>query len=102
MSQVSMQPIASQFDKSVTSTALSLLDLGFTDAEINTSDLLIVSGSGADARYSMTTTAPTAGAGHPLLDGAQLHIQGTDILRALKFISQSGTVKLQLSLFAWG
>lgn len=101
MSAISMKPVASQFDKSVAGTALTMLDLGFTDAQINASDLLIVSVEAANIRYSATTTAPTATAGHPLSSDQQVKIDGRAIIAALQFIAQSGTAKLHLSLFKW-
>lgn len=93
-----MNFVADQVAKTVTSTALSLTDLGFTAAQVKRARAALISVETTGVRYRFGT--PTAANGHLVNAGDGGWIQGRKALALLKFIRATGSDStLTVSLF---
>lgn len=79
------------------STAKSLLDFGFSAAEVAKADVVLISVEAQTIRYRLDGTAPTSTVGHPEAVGS-FSSTGKDNNASLKIISTTGTATLQISL----
>ena len=82
----------------VSSTALSLSDMLFTEEEIKSADTVHVSVRVGNVSYWYDGTVPTATQGHEILEKSERIIRGIRNIRNFKVISQSGTAKLAITL----
>lgn len=87
---------------SVSSTALSFSDMGFTDDEIKQADSAHVSVFGNSVRYWYNGDVPTASTGHPIPQDGERIIRGQRNIKNIQFISTSGTATLAITLGTFG
>jgi hypothetical protein len=75
----------------VSSTARSLTDAGFTTAELNAADSLRLTFTGGDCRYRTDGTDPTASVGDMFQESVTYHIKQSDGIdfTKLNFIRES-------------
>lgn len=82
--------VVSERAVSITATAQTLVDMGFTSDEVNDADIALITCEAA-ARYKLlSTTAPTASEGHYIGVQVQEEIHGKIILSTAKFIRVGG------------
>jgi hypothetical protein len=81
---------------STTGTASTLATLGYT-AHADT-DSLLVQAVGGDVRFTLNGTNPTTSLGIKLADGQAMEL-GRIELEAAKFITASGTPKLEIAAY---
>lgn len=85
-------------DDSVGATARTLLDFGFTDAQLKKADYALISVDGSTARFRYDGTAPTASVGQYVANGASLEIRGQQNIERLQFIATTGTAYVAITL----
>lgn len=90
--------VASQFNKTVSTAALSLIDLGFSPAQVNAASRAFVSVETNSIRYAYDGTAPTAANGHLVAAGGSFTIVGNGSLQNLKVIRASVDAVIQVTL----
>lgn len=84
-----MQPIASQLNKTVSNTALSLTGLGFSEHEVKSARAAKITVETQPLRWLGGT--PTAANGHLVTANGHDWILGRKLLKVLKFIRATGT-----------
>lgn len=95
---------------SVTGTAVTLADMGFTDDEIKGADAAHVShiSTALDAGnifYWYDGSTPVGGAtpeGHPIYPGGERMIRSVRNIRNLQMIADAGTVRVAITLGTFG
>lgn len=93
-----MQVVSDQVNKTVSNAALSLVGLGFTDAQVKSARAAFISVEGNGIRYRYGT--PTASNGHPIAAGDSGWVQGRKALQELKLIRSSGSdATVNITLF---
>jgi hypothetical protein len=97
---MAMVAVAGYVDKMVTvgSTAVTLLDLGFTDEQIKSADSAHISVTRRTIRYWYTGSIPTASEGHPIYEGAERIIRGKMNIRHITLISETGLASVAITL----
>lgn len=85
-------------DDSVGATARTMLNFGFTDAELEKADFCYISVDGANVRFRYDGTAPTTSVGHYLANGERWVMYGQQNIAALQFIAISGTAYVAITL----
>lgn len=85
-------------DNSVGATARTLLDFGFTAAQIKKADFAYMSVDGSSARFCYDGSVPTASVGHYLGDGERWVMAGQQNIERLQFIATTGTAYVAITL----
>lgn len=75
----------------VSSTALTLLDIGFTQAEIDRASRARITCATQPVRYRYDGGVPTASVGHYMAVNAETLIIGNPNIAALQFIRATGS-----------
>ncbi len=73
----------------ITNTAQSLVDLTFTQSEVDQADVALLTPD-EDVRYRLDGTAPTSAIGHILKADIDSEIRGNDLLQRLQLIRIGG------------
>lgn len=76
-------------------------DFGFTQAQIEAADIILISMSGTTSRYRYVDPATTT-VGYPVADGETLEIKGKSRISTLSIIAQSGTANTFVTLLTYG
>lgn len=90
---------ASAFNNAtISSTALTLEDVGFSAAEVSAANRMRLTVETAAIRYRYDGTSPTASVGHLLAVGAVLLLDGNQNIELLELIADAsdGTVMVTL------
>jgi hypothetical protein len=77
-------------DATVSSTALSLVDVGFTQAEVDQADRARITVATQAIRYRYDGGAPTASLGHLAAADTSFVIEGNQNIQQLKLIRATG------------
>ncbi len=85
-------------DDSVGATARTLLDFGFTQAQIDKADFCHMSVDGSNARFRYDGSAPTASVGMYIANGDRWIMYGQQNIAALQFIATTGTAYVAITL----
>lgn len=106
MTRVSHRPIVSVYNYQVSSTARTLLDAGFTQAQIDAADALEISVRTAEINTTNDGTTPTGSAstdiGHTRASGWSGTFHGNEALRDLKMIRRGSTdARVSLTLYGF-
>lgn len=94
--------IASAFNNAtVSSTALSLLDIGFTQAQVDNADRMRLTVETQPLRYRYDGTSPTTSVGHQLVAGSELILLGQQNIAGFEIIavSTNGAVFITLETY---
>lgn len=75
----------------ISDSAQTLSDVGFSDAVLKSADVIFFGVRGADVSFRYDGTAPTATVGYILADGERLTIRGNENINALQFIRTAST-----------
>jgi hypothetical protein len=98
MALPSYEAIASQYAKSV-ATVQTLTGLGFTQAQIDSADQLLLTVEGAAIRYTIDGTTATTSVGHPAAIGATLTFNGRFLFSGIQIIGTGATVNATLERY---
>lgn len=90
----------SQFAKTVSSTALSLTDLGFTTAQVQQAQSMRLTVETQSTRYAYDGATPTAANGHLLAANAELLLVGSENLANFRIIRVTTDATIQVTLEA--
>ncbi len=102
MALVSFTPIASQYAKAVSSVALTLVDLGFTAAQVAAADRAMISIETASLRYTFDGTAPTSANGHLAPSATMFVLDGHELISRIKLIRATvSDASVHVTLLKW-
>ena len=101
MAQRTQIAVAAQLNKTVSTVALSLTDLGFSAAEVDAADRALISIETNSIRYTVHGTAPTSANGHLVTAGTTFTVEGHELLSNLKLIRASADAVAQITLTKW-
>lgn len=90
MAEVEFEVIASVYDVTVSSTALDMTDLGFTEAQLNVADRARITVEDADIKMTDDGTVAAGNNGHPLPNGFDGIFQSNRLIVAMQFIRRAG------------
>lgn len=101
MAEVSFEAIASVYNVTVSTTALTLSSLGFTAGQIAEGpDRARVTVETADVKMTDDGSTPTATSGHTLPAGFDGMFQGNRLVTELRFIRRTSTdAKINVTLY---
>ena len=88
-------------EDTVTTSAVGLVDLGFTNDDLLRVDSAIITVRTAEVFYRLDGGNPTS-TSHSIASGATVTIEGRYNLRNLKLITSSGTANLAITLLKRG
>ena len=100
MAEQSMRVVASVYAETVSTTALTLITLGFTADQVAEADAAHITVEGNDIRYTYDGTTPEAAVGHPVAAGGERLVRGGILVTALQFIRVSADATINISLLS--
>lgn len=98
--RINAQNAIALITETVSSTALTLSDLGFTADEIHRANAALITCENFDTRYRYDGGVPTGASGHVLATGSSLELFGNANVRNLQLIrstANDSTVTITLS-----
>lgn len=98
----SMRVINALYHQTVSNTALTLAAFGFSAAQLQAADVMIVYVHSGNIRRRLDSTNPTTTTGIPTFSGGKEYFRGNDILQAWRMI-RDGAVDavVSIELFGW-
>lgn len=97
----SMKLIAAQYHITVADTALTLVTFGFTQAQVNAADVMLLFVHSGNIRRRLDATNPTTTTGIPTFAGGKEYFRGNRILDLWKMI-RDGSVSAVVSIELYG
>ena len=96
----SVNEFVSKYAQTISSTSVSMVDLGFTIAELGRAKVAHITVETAAIRYRYDGVNPLTTEGHPLATDGERTIEGTANIKDLNFIAQGDNATINVSLSA--
>ena len=96
----SVNVYASVYAQTISSTSVSMQDLGFTDAELGRAKVAHVTVESNAIRYRYDGVKPLAAEGHPLAADGERLFSNTANIKDLNWIAQGSDATINISLSA--